>query len=175
MTVIIMKLRSLQGTNARLPLPALTTAALCSALLVLAQIVLAGITNVELVSLLVILFTLKFGRNVLYSIYTFVLVEGLIYGFHLWWISYLYIWAILAAIVWLFRRMESPLGWAVLSGAFGLAFGALCAIPYLFAGGVHMAAAYWVSGIPFDLLHCAGNFLLCLLFWKPLRRALQIL
>lgn len=148
-------------------------AALCAALMLTAQVALAGLANVELVSLLVMLFALKFGRTVLYSIYVFALVEGIIYGFHIWWITYLYIWTILAGLTRLFRKTETTLGWATLSGAFGLVFGALCAIPYLFVGGISAAVAYWAAGIPFDLAHCAGNFILCLLLWKPLHRALE--
>lgn len=175
MTVTTMKSRSSRDIKTVRPIRSLTVAALCAALLLVAQVALSGLANVELVSLLVILFTLKFKRTALYSIYVFVLIEGLIYGFHLWWVSYLYVWTILAGLTWLFRGMERSIYWAAFSGAFGLIFGALCAIPYLFTGGFAMAAAYWVSGIPFDLAHCAGNFLLCLLLWKPLRRVLDMI
>lgn len=138
-----------------------------------AQLALAGLANIELVSLLVMLFTLSFGRRVLYAIYAFALLEGLVFGFHLWWVSYLYVWAVLAGVTWLFRRTSSVVAMAVISGLFGLAFGALCSIPYIFAGGFAMAAAYWVSGIPFDLVHCVGNLLLCLILWKPLYKAFE--
>ena len=30
--------------------------------------------------------------------------------------------------------------------------------------------AWWVSGIPFDLLHCAGNFVIALVLFVPLRK-----
>lgn len=67
-------------------------------------------------------------------------------------------------------KAKSPFIWATISGAFGLLFGMLCAIPYLIMGGPVMAIAYWVSGIPFDLVHSAGNFILCLMLWKPLTK-----
>lgn len=146
--------------------------ALSAAILLGVQVVLVPLPNIELVSLLIILYTLVFKHRVLYIIYVFALAEGLIFGFHLWWISYLYVWTILAAAVWLCRRMKSPLGWAVLSGAFGLFFGALCAIPYFFIGGPAMALSNWISGIPFDLVHCISNFVICLLLWTPLYRLL---
>lgn len=151
----------------------LTIAAVAAAIMFAAQIALAGFANIELVSLLVMLFTLCLKRRVLYSIYVFVLLEGLVYGFHLWWVMYLYVWTILAGVTWFFRKTRSALVWAVISGLFGLMFGALCSIPYFFVGGFTMAAAYWVSGIPFDLAHCAGNFLLCLILWRPLCKALE--
>ena len=89
------------------------------AALLVAQVALAPLPNIELVSLLVMLFTLALGRYVAYSLAVFVLLEGLIYGFGLWWFSYLYIWAILAVATYLFRRMESRLGWALLCGFYG--------------------------------------------------------
>lgn len=142
--------------------------AFCTALIFAQQIALAGLPNIELVSFLVILYAWTFRFKSLYIIYVFVLLEGVFYGFHIWWISYLYVWTILALITIALRAIRSPLIWAVVSGIFGLCFGALCAIPYLIMGGPAMAFAYWVSGIPFDLIHCVSNFILCLLLWKPL-------
>lgn len=98
------------------------------------------------------------------------LQEFILYGLSLWSINYLHIWLILAAAAWLLRKMTHPLGWALLSGGFGLLFGALCAPVYLFVGGPALAVSWWVSGIPFDLLHCAGNFVIALVLFVPLRR-----
>ena len=53
--------------------------------------------------------------------------------------------------------------------SFGLLFGALCIPVDWLAGGWASAAAWWVSGIPWDLTHCAGNFVLTLVLFKPLR------
>lgn len=141
---------------------------LLGAFMLIGQVALAFLPNIEPVSLLVILYIVVFGPKALLSIYTFVLLEGVFYGFHLWWISYLYVWTLLAVVAHIFRHKRHPLLWAVISGLFGLLFGALCAIPYLFIGGPSMALAYWVSGIPFDLLHCAGNFAAALILFKPL-------
>ena len=71
------------------------------------------------------------------------------------------------------RSMTHPLGWAILSGAFGLLFGALCGIVDIFIGGFAYAASKWVSGIPFDLLHCGGNFGIALIMFKPLCSAME--
>ena len=97
------------------------------------------------------------------------------WGVSTWVLSYLYVWAVLAVLAWLLRGMESRVGWAVLSGAFGLAFGALCALVYLPVGGWQMFAATWVAGIPFDLLHGAGNFAIALVLFQPCRRVLATL
>lgn len=130
---------------------------------------------VEPVSLMVMLFAVTFGKKALYPIYIFVLLEFVLYGLGLWSIDYLYIWLVLAGAAWLLRGMTSPLGWALLSGAFGLLFGALCTPVCLFIGGWAYAAAWWINGIPFDLVHCAGNFAVALVLFCPLRRLLAAL
>lgn len=142
---------------------------LFGALLLTVQVVLAPLPNVELVSLLVALYAMEFPRQTPGALAVFVLLEGLIYGFGLWWVMYLYVWPLLAVICWLFRRNDSVLFWAAVLGVFGLMFGALCAIPYAVAGGLAAGIAYWVSGIPFDLLHCGGNVVVALVLFKPLR------
>lgn len=131
--------------------------------------------NIELVSLFIIVYTLVLEKKVFYIIYVFVLVEGTIFGFSMWWFSYLYIWSILAAAVLIFRRIEKPFFWAIVSGVFGLLFGAMTAIPYLFIpdGGVAAAIAYWVKGIPFDLLHCGGNVIAAALLLRPLLKIMK--
>ena len=134
------------------------------------QVVMAPLPNIEPVSLLVMLYAVVFGWKSLYAVYVFVTMEILFHGIGLWNINYLYVWAMLAVLAIGFRRMESPLGWAILSGAFGLSFGALCGIADIFIGGFSYAVAKWISGIPFDLLHCGGNFALALVLWKPLRK-----
>jgi len=137
------------------------------------QVAMAPLPNIEPVSLLVMLFAVTFGWKSLYCIYTFVAMEILFHGIGLWNINYLYIWTILAVAAILLRKMEPALGWALVSGVFGLAFGALCGIVDVFIGGFGYAAAKWVSGIPFDLLHCGGNFAMALILWKPLRLLLD--
>ena len=134
---------------------------------------LAFLPNVELVTFLFILYTLTFGRKVLFVVPAFILLEGTIYGFGLWWVMYLYTWPLLVFITWLFRRQESVLFWSVLSGVFGLMFGALCSISYFIGGGVAAGVAWWIAGIPYDILHCIANFLICLILYVPLRGILH--
>ena len=138
-----------------------------------AKVAMSFLPNIEPVSLFVMLYAVVFGRKALYPIYLYVLLEILFYGIQLWNINYLYVWLVLALGAWLMRKTESPLAWALLSGVFGLLFGALCAPVYLFTGGVGFAVSWWISGIPFDLLHCAGNFVMALLLFIPLRRLLE--
>lgn len=138
-----------------------------------AKFVMSGLPNIEPVSLMVMLFAVIFGWKALYPVYVYVALEILCYGVSTWNIYYLYIWTVLAVAALVLRKMEQPLGWALLSGVFGLAFGALCGIVDVFIGGFGYAAAKWVSGIPYDIAHCAGNFTIALVLFKPLRALLE--
>ena len=135
--------------------------------------IMSFLPNIEPVSLMVMLFALVFGWKCLYPIYVYVVLEILFYGISLWNINYLYIWLVLAVAAMALREMEHPLGWAMLSGIYGLLFGALCGIVDIFIGGFGYAATKWISGIPFDISHCMGNFFIALILFKPLRKLLE--
>ncbi|HIR92452.1 MAG TPA: hypothetical protein IAB98_03390 [Candidatus Egerieimonas intestinavium] len=144
-----------------------------TAVVFVAQVLMGFLPNLELVTLLLLLYTVMFGRKVFFIIYVFVLLEGFFYGFGLWWINYLYVWSVQALITLIFRKQDSVVFWSILSGFYGITFGALCAIPYFFMGGASSAFAYWVSGVAYDIPHCIGNVLLCLLLYRPLRQLLE--
>lgn len=154
-----------------------------SSLLIAVQVALAFLPNIELVSLLIILFTLLYKRKTLFIILVFVLLEGLIYGFGLWWLNYIYIWFVLYFITRVFKKEQSPFLWAIISGIFGLTFGAICSVLYLIMGwfngslitGFQSAIAYWITGIPFDIAHGISNFIIALFLFKPLYYVLNIL
>lgn len=137
--------------------------------------------NIELTSFWIILFSLYFGKHIFYAIPVFILLEGAIYGFGLWWIMYLYAWPLLALACRLLRKMNSALSWSILSGIFGLLFGLLCAIPYIFIGatgsgimsGLQYAFGWWVAGIPWDIVHGIGNFVIMLVLYHPITRVMK--
>lgn len=139
-----------------------------AAVMIAAKEALASLPNIELVSLLTLVYTRVFKRGTLWILAVFVLIEGVLYGFGIWWISYLYIWPLLWLAATLLGEMTSPLAWGCVSGLFGLAFGALTAIPWLAISGASGALAYIANGLIFDLIHCAGNFAAALLLYRPL-------
>ena len=146
---------------------------LMGALLVVSKQAMSGLPNLEPVTLLVILFALELPRETVGAITVFILLQGVLYGFGIWWAMYLYIWYLLALLAWLLRRMDHTLGWALFSGLYGLCFGGLCAAVYLFAKTPAFALSWWLSGLSYDMMHGVGNFVLMLLLYRPLRRALQ--
>lgn len=155
----------------KLTVKELVLIALLSALLVVFQVGLSFLPNIEVVSLLIILYTLFFKKKTLYIIYIFALLQGLIYGFGIWWIMYLYVWTILWGITMFFKKEKSPVIWAFISGFFGLFFGTLCSVPYFITGGVHMGLSWIIAGLQMDIIHGIGNFLVTLVLFQPLRTA----
>ncbi len=148
--------------------------ALMAAILVAAKYALDSLPNIELVSLIIILYTLEFPRCTLPAVYTYVFVYGLLNGFGIWWIPQLYIWLILVFAVYIMRKSNSVIIFSIISAIFGLSYGALYAVSYaVMNGGIAAGFAWWITGIPFDLLHCVGNFITALLLFVPLRKALQ--
>lgn len=138
-----------------------------------AKVAMSALPNIEPVTLFVLVFGAVFGWKALFIVYVYVLAEILFYGIGTWNINYLYIWAIPALAGWLLQKWKHPVLWAVIAGVYGLLFGALCAPVDLCIGGIGFAVSKWISGIPFDAAHCAGNFALALLLFCPLRKLLH--
>lgn len=140
-----------------------------SALMVATQFALSFIPNVHLTAVLIVVTAVVFGWSAMYSVLVYVMLEGLMYGFGVWWVSYLYAWPLLCAVAVVLRKNDLPsLLWAAVTGGHGLLFGALCALPYVSLSGFPAAVSYWISGIPFDLVHCISNFILTLVLVRPL-------
>lgn len=152
----------------------ITMIALLSAILLVVQVALSFLPNIQLVSILILLYTLVFGWKSLYMIYIFVFLEGLIYGFGIWWANYLYVWLVLFIIAMIFRKNTSKVFWSIVLGIYGLSFGALCSIPYFIVGGFEMGFSYWIAGIPFDLIHGFANLVIGFILFKPLYRVINM-
>ena len=144
-----------------------------AAVIFVSKMIMAGIPNIEPVSLLIIAFTIVFGWRALIAVYLYVGLEILIWGPGIWNLMYFYIWLILVVLTMIFRKMKSPLGWGVLSGLFGLSFGLLCLPISAITGGITFAVTSWISGIYYDLLHAAGNFVMALLLLNPIVKILK--
>ena len=147
---------------------------LMAALIFGTKVALASLPNVNLNAVLIILTVVFFGWKSLYTVYVYVLLEGLVFGFSVWWVGYLYVWAILVAVAMLFRKNDSALFWAVIAGAFGLCFGLLMYLEWFaINGGWEGFFAMWVAGIPYDVTHCIGNFIFTLVLYRPLHTVME--
>ena len=147
---------------------------LMAALIFGTKVALASIPNINLNAVLIILTVVFFGWKALYTVYVYVLLEGLVFGFTVWWVGYLYVWAILVVAAMLFRKHDSALLWAVIAGVFGLCFGLMMYVEWFaINGGWKGFFAMWVAGIPYDLTHCVGNFVSTLVLYRPLYRVME--
>ena len=154
---------------AKISVREITLFGVLGALAFAAKYVMSPLPNIEPVSLMVMVFGAVFGRKCLYPISLYVAMELLFYGLGTWNIMYLYIWFIPAGLACHFRSNDQPLFWGILSGTFGLLFGALCAPVDMAIGGFGYAISKWISGIPFDIAHCVGNFVMAWILFCPLR------
>lgn len=142
---------------------------------------LSFLPNIELTTFWVIMFTVFFGWKIIFVIPVFILIETVMYPFGLWIIMYLYAWPLLALIAWLCRKKDSVWFFSILSAAFGLSFGLLCAIPYIFIyasggglkSGLSATFAWWIAGIPWDIVHGVGNFVIMMVLYYPVRRVME--
>ena len=159
-------------TGKRLSVREMAVLAMLGALMFALKAAMMALPNIHPVAVFIIAGTIYFGWRMLYAVAVYVMLEGIVYGFGIWWISYLYIWPLLVCFTMLFRKTQGRLFWAVVAAVFGLCFGAMCAIPYLIAGGWSAGFSYWLSGIPFDIAHCVGNFAAVLVLLPVLLRAI---
>lgn len=159
----------------RIHLRELLSLTMLGALLALGQWIMQGLPNVEPVSLLLMVYAYKFGWKALIPTYVFVGLELLLFGFNIWNIMYLYVWAILVLVCLPLRRIRRAWVFALLGGAFGLSFGMLCSVPYFFTMGWEFALSWIVSGFTFDAVHGVSNFVIALVLYMPLTKALDTL
>ncbi len=141
--------------------------ALMGAVLFVSQAALAFLPNIEIVTLLIVIFARRFGREAAAACFVYVCLTALSSGFGVWWAVYLVIWPAFSLLAYALRRIDSWALWAVINGAFGLFFGAFFALAYL-PYSRSFALSYWISGIPWDITHCIGNFFVALLLGRPL-------
>lgn len=147
-------------------------------IMLLSKLLLEGIPNVHLLGTLIVAYTIVYRKDALKPIYIFVLLSGIVYGFGIWWIPYLYIWSILWGIVMLLPKNMKPQVaipvYMVVSGLFGLLYGTLYAPAQALLFGLDFKGmiAWIAAGFSFDVMHCVGNVVLGILI-LPIATALR--
>lgn len=149
--------------------------AFLSALLVVAKEALSVVPNVEVVTLLLLVYTKLLGyKKTLYITVIFTTIQALIYPPHLWIITYFLIWPILVILgAGLFKLKANTSVIAIFAALFGLAFGAFDSLILSFIYGFHTFVPIWIRGLPWDLIHGFSNYLTVLLLFDPLRKNLK--
>lgn len=156
--------------RAKLSVRELVIFAVLGAIMFLTTFALQALPNIHLLAMFIAAFTLTYRTRALIPLYVFILLQGVFYGFALWWLPYLYVWLplwgaiMLASRLPLPRKVQVPL-YMVLCGLHGLSFGALYAPgqALLFGLSFRGMLAWIAAGLPMDLLHGIGDFASALL------------
>ena len=130
------------------------------------QMALSFIPNIEVVTLLIILFSLIYKRKTLYIVFTFVTLMGLLHGFGLWWFGYVILWPLLSLLTVFLREKFINIVFTINTIRLLFLFGFFYAIPYAVFGGFNTGLSYWISGIPYDMVHGLGNYFIMFLLGK---------
>lgn len=155
--------------------------ALLGALCFATKVALSGIPNVHLVCVFMIAFTAAFRFKALIPLYVYVFLEGLVYGFTAYWVSYLYVWllpfflALLIPLRW--KPWLRALLYAVTGGISGITFGALFAPAQalFFHLNLKSMLAWIATGFPYDLIHAGSNIILCGILCVPVIALLELM
>ncbi len=148
------------------------------AIIYAAQLAMSVLPNIHLTGMFIMLMTLLFRAKALIPLYVYVFIMGLTNGFNLWWIPYLYIWAVLWGMTMLIpRRIPDEIAcfvFPIVCALHGLAYGLLYAPTQalIFGYNIEQTVAWILSGLPFDAMHGIGNLVAGLLI-LPLLKALR--
>lgn len=150
-----------------------------AALMAASDFAMEWLPNVHLVGVLIAATTAVYRRYALLPIYVYVLIQGIVGGFNLWWIPYLYVWAVLWGAVMLIPKSLPERIKTVLYIAFcalhGFLFGTLYAPAQALMFGLDLKGtlAWIATGFYFDLLHGIGNLILGTLLIYPIVKILK--
>jgi len=140
---------------------------LLGTILFISKMIMEALPNIHIIALLISVYTVVYRKWALIPIYIFVMLTGLVNGFGLWWVPYLYIWLPIWCAVMLIpkncsKKIAVP-AFMIIGALHGFLYGTLYAPFQAFAFNLDFEGtiAWIISGIPFDLIHGAGNLLTC--------------
>lgn len=138
--------------------------AMLGSLMYATKLLMQILPNIHLIGVFIIATTVVYRKKALYPLYTYVLIEGLISGFSIWWIPYLYLWTLLwGATMLLPKKMPNkikPIVYMVLCSLHGFLFGILYAPAQAILFGLDWNGmiAWIISGLTFDIIHGVSSF-----------------
>ncbi len=144
------------------------------------KILLDILPNIHLIGTFIVAMTVVYRKKALYPIYIFVFLTGLLGGFSMWWIPYLYIWTILWGATMLLPKnlpiKATPIIYATLCSLHGFLYGVIYAPAQAIMFGLDFKGmvAWIVAGLPYDLIHGVSNFISGLLLIVPIISILKV-
>ena len=143
--------------------------AMIAAMMIASKKIMEILPNIHLLGLFIVSLTVVYRSYALIPIYLYVFLDGLLGGFSLWWYPYLYVWTILWGMVMLIpkklpEKVKNVLYIAVCA-IHGFAFGILYmpAQMLMFGLDLKLGIAWWIAGLPFDIIHGVSNLCVGLL------------
>lgn len=134
------------------------------ALMYMSKMLMEIFPNVHLLGVFTVAITVVYRHKALYPIYVYVFINGLMAGFNMWWVPYLYIWTILwGATMLLPQEMPTkvkPIVYMTICGVHGFLFGTLYAPAQaiMFGYDFDTMLKWIVAGLPWDFIQGVGNF-----------------
>ena len=135
-------------------------------LMCISKYVMEFLPNMHLLAVFTVAFTVVFRKKALYPIYIFVFLVGLFSGFSVWWLPYLYIWAVLWGAVMLIPKninpKIAPFVYIAVCSLHGFLYGTIYAPAQALLFGLDFkgTVAWIVAGLPFDMVHGISNLIL---------------
>lgn len=148
--------------------------AFSASLVFVSKIALVSIPNVELVTFLLIIFTLSYSLEealLISTVYT--IVEIFLWGLT----EQFYIWTLIVLLTFVFKRIfkDNFILWALFSGLLGMSFGFLSSLSIFVTTDYNHARNYFILGLWFDVVHMIGNYFLMLFLGELAYKKLRIL
>ncbi len=153
--------------------------AMLGALMYMSKLLMDFLPNIHLIGVFIVAITVVYRQKALYPIYIFVLITGLLGGFSLWWLPYLYVWTVLwGAVMLLPKKMPkklAPIVYMVVCSLHGFLYGVIYAPAQAILFGLDFKGmlTWLAAGSLFDITHGISNFL-CGILIVPLISALRL-
>lgn len=153
----------------KINLKELAVFSMLAALMLVSKLMLEAIPNFHLLGVFTVAMTVVYRRKALYPIYLYVFMQGIIAGFNLWWLPYLYIWTVLWGMTMLLpKKMPTAVATVVyiaVCGLHGFLFGTLYAPAQAVMFGLNFKGmiAWIIAGLPYDIVHGVHNLMLGIL------------
>ena len=144
------------------------------------KIIMDVFPNIHLIGVFIVAITVVYRKKALYPIYIFVFLTGLLNGFNMWWIPYLYIWTVLWGATMLLPKKlptkAAPIIYAAVCSLHGFLYGVIYAPAQALLFGLDFKGmiAWIVAGLPFDITHGISNFISGLILIVPIISILKV-
>ena len=149
------------------------------ALMYASKVIMEIVPNVHLIGTFIVALTVVYRSKALYPLYIFIFLTGLLNGFAMWWVPYLYIWAVLwGAVMLLPKNIPSKIQaivYAVVCSLHGFLYGTLYAPAQaiMFHLNFKSTIAWIVAGLPWDAIHGVSNLICGLILIVPFIKIFQ--